>query len=692
MKWIPFAMVRIAAVFIAGVLFCIYKPDIFSEHLATILLLVFLTIYFLARFLLNRSPIIKIACGVVGLTGIFLGGYLNVLLRDESKREDHLNNSRKSITAYQVKLISPAEEKEKSFKRVGSIQAIRTDNGWRSASGKVNLYWPKQEAIINLDYGDILLIKGFPRELESAYNPYEFDFKEFLRFKNTYHQQFVKGGEWRLIQKSDDKGFLFYAHSARNWSVAAVKKYISAPRERAIVTALVLGVTDGLDTDLLNAYSAAGAMHVLAVSGLHVSIIYGILLFFFKPLGKSQSAQWTVAILSLILLWGYAFITGLSPSVLRAVMMFTFVAIAKPVGRSTNIYNTLAASAFCLLLFDPYLIMSVGFQLSYLAVLGIVYMQGPLYNLWEAKSAFLDWAWQLTCVSIVAQIATFALGFLYFHQFPVYFLLANLFVIPGSFVVLVGGILLMIISPFPAIAVWLGIALEWFVKILNEGIFLVEQLPYSLISDVYISAFQCYILFAVVLAGLVLIQFKKIESFLLMFACVVMFSYSSWQHFDNDIKKSTWTVYRIQGHTAMEWTRDGHCFFVADTAFLNDRKKIKFHLQSNRLMNGVREISQNHQFPYLSKGIQLYECDKKIFLWIADPKFKLPEKLTIDYLILSNNSVKSLSAIVDHIQFGQLIFDASNSYRYCEKMEKEADKLGKSYYSVLKKGAFVLDL
>src|SRR6185369_7936506 len=124
------------------------------------------------------------------------------------------------------------------------------------------------------------------------------------------------------------------------------------------------------------------------------------------------------------LLWGYAFLTGLSPSVLRAVTMFSFVAIAKPVGRRTNFYNTLAASAFCLLLYDPYLIMSVGFQLSYLAVLGIVYLQRPIYNLWEAKSWFADWAWQLSCVSIAAQIATFALGFLYFHQFPVYFLVA----------------------------------------------------------------------------------------------------------------------------------------------------------------------------------------------------------------------------------------------------------------------------
>ncbi len=692
MQWIPFAMVRIAAVFCGGVLLCIYKPALFSSELATTLLLVFLTIYFLVRIVLDKSPEIKLASGVIGLSTILFGGYLNVKLKNESERADHLIQIKEKILAYQVKLITPAEEKEKSFKRVGSVLSVRTEIGWVPSFGKVNLYWPKQELVTHLDYGDIVLIKGQPRELESAFNPHEFNFKEFLRFKNTYHQQFVKGGDWWLVSRSKDKGFLFYAHRARGWSVAVIKKFISSPREQAIVTALVLGVTDGLDTDLLNAYAASGAMHVLAVSGLHVSIIYGILLFFFKPLGKSNTAQWAVAVLSLLLLWGYSFVTGLSPSVLRAVTMFSFVAVAKPVGRSTNIYNTLAASAFCLLLYDPYLIMSVGFQLSYLAVLGIVYMQRPIFNLWEARSAFMNWAWQLSCVSIAAQISTFAIGFYYFHQFPVYFLVANLFIIPGSFVVLVGGILLLIVSPLSFFASWLGTGLEWFVKILNEGIFTVEKIPFSLISDVYISATQCYLLFVVVLIGLLLIQFRKFSLIVMIFIAIVLFSLISWQHLFIDISKSNWIVYRIQGHSAMEWSENGHSFFIADSAFLNDKKNIKFHLQSNRLANGINEVYSNDSLPHVSNGCQLYQHSGKKFLWIANQKFKLPAKLAVDYLIISNNSVGSISKLKGHVQFKKLILDGSNSYRYCERLEKEALSLPVICYSVLKNGAFVTGL
>ncbi|CAN5357544.1 ComEC/Rec2 family competence protein [soil metagenome] len=685
-------MVRITAVFSAGVILCIYRPELFSVQLVTVVLLVFLTIYFIIWLVLNRSSSIKLATGVVGLIAVFWAGYLTVLLRNEERNEDHILYIKQEIVAYKIKLITPGEEKQKSFKRLGTVLGVKTKTGWQQASGKVNLYWPKSEPVMDFDYGDILLIKGSPRELESAYNPYEFDFKAYLKFKNVFHQHFVRGGEWKRIEKSRDNGFLFYAHRARNWSVSAIKNNISSSREQGLMSALVLGVVDGLDTDLLNAYAASGAMHVLAVSGLHVSIIYGILLFFFKPLGKSVSAQWLIAILSLVLLWGYAFITGLSPSVLRAVTMFSFVAIAKPVGRSTNFYNTLAASAFCLLLYDPYLIMSVGFQLSYLAVLGIVYLQRPIYNLWEAKSWFMNWAWQLSCVSIAAQIATFALGFLYFHQFPVYFLVANLFIIPGSFVVLVGGILLLLISPLTFIASWLGMGLEWFVRILNEGIFLVEKLPYCLISDVYISTTQCYLLFGLLIVALLLVQFRKFQLILMMTGIVILFSHLSWVHLNTEIKKSRWTVYRIQGHSAMEWSDNGSSRFAGDSSLLKDNRNIRFHLFSNRLVNGVRNIESAENFASTRAGLQILNYKGKRFLWIKSSAFKVPERLHVDYTIVSNNSLKSLKSFSGHVFFKQLIIDGSNSSWNAERLEMEGKELGMAVYSVLRKGAFVVEL
>lgn len=687
MRWIPFAMVRIAVIFMAGILLGIYQSKLINETAAAILFVAGTIIYAVVRFSVHN---VRLWSGVIGLSVVFVAGYWNALLRNESTRPDHLLNVREPILAYQVNLITSAEEKEKSWKRVASVQSIKTSLGWKSASGRINLYWPKSEAVSSLDFGDVLLITGAPQVVDGPFNPHEFDFKRFLAFRNIYHQQFVKKDEWMRIQESTDRGFLFYAQRARNWSVNTIKKFIASPREQGIVIALVLGVTDGLDNELLTAYATSGTMHVLAVSGLHVSILYGILLLLFKPFGKSVTALWVSALVSLLLLWGYAFITGLSASVLRAVAMFTFVVISKPIGRNTNIYNTLAASAFCLLLYDPFLIMSVGFQLSYLAVLGIVYLQRPIYNLWEVKSWFGDWAWQLCCVSIAAQISTLAISLLYFHQFPVYFLLANLFVIPASFVVLIGGIVLLIIPMLPTIAGWLGIFLEWFVKVMNAGIFLIEKFPLSLIDGLYITPFQAWLMAIFTLAVIILVQFRKFLALLVMGICTCLFSFASWRHLLNEVQKPNFYVYKVSGKSVFEWTSDATAFIFADSALVHDPKTFKFHIAPNHLSLGIRNTVLLS--PVQVGGISLSRVKGRTFVWITRRDFRMPEKLTCDYLVIGGDAVPSLKAISKHIEFREVIFDSSNSYRYCERLRREALKLNIDAHAVLREGVFVKNL
>ncbi len=691
MRWMPFVMVRIAAFFTAGVVVCIYQPNLISTPLLIILFIGSSLFYFLVAFFLHSVRALKLISGFVGLSSMAIAGYLNVLLRDESRLPDHLLNQDGVISAYRVKLLTPAEEKAKSLRRTGSVESILTPKGWKTVSGRVNLYWPKDEPVLSFDYGDVLLIKGHPVVSEAPYNPYEFDFRKHLGYKNIYHQQYVRHGEWQLIDRSTDQGFLFYAHRARRASVSIFRKLIHAPQEQGILMALVLGVTDGLDTEILSAYSASGAMHVLAVSGLHVSIIYGILIFFFRPFRKHPAGEWTIAIVSLLLLWGYAFVTGLSPSVLRAVTMFSFVAISKPLGRNTNIYNTLAASALCLLLYDPFLLMSVGFQLSYLAVLGIVYLQRPIQNLWAAPNAFLHWAWQISSVSIAAQIATLALGIYYFHQFPLYFLVSNLFVIPASCVVLVGGILLLLISPFALLGSWLATALEWFAWLMNEGIFLTERLPWSVIDRLSISTIQCYVLFLLILGSVLLVQFRKFNYLVFMFVCVLMFSLVSWLRFHDNIKPR-WIVYRIQGHRGMEWGVEGKSYLAADSSLLQDYQKIKFHIQPNQIARHFVTGSSMSIPGTSSHGLHYYRVHKKTFMWIRSGDFQLPEQLKVDYLVVSNDALSSLQEVSDHIDFKNLILDGSNSFKYCMRLERQAAKAQKSCYSVLRQGAFLVQL
>ncbi|MEK6780577.1 MAG: ComEC/Rec2 family competence protein [Bacteroidota bacterium] len=686
-------MVRIAAFFIGGVLWGIYLPDIISINFAVWLFLFFLFGFVVGYFFLRKSTARSIVVGLVGLCAVFVGGYIQLLRHMETRRPNHLIHITSTIETYRAKVSSQPEEKVKSWKVVVLVDAVRDKNGWQPATGNVLMYISKKSEEIDLKYGDQIFIEGAPMVLGPPGNPYEFDFKRFLSFRNIYHQQFVRSEQIKFIAPAERKGFLYYSQQARVWASAKMKQFIIGEREQAIALALVLGVTDGLDNDLQNAYSASGAMHVLAVSGLHVGIIYWMILLLLKPIRSFSRSAWPIAIISLLCLWTYAFVTGLSPSVLRAVTMFSFMAVAKPFSRSTNIYNTLAASAFILLLYNPYLIMSVGFQLSYLAVIGIVYLQRPLYNLWEAPNRLLDWGWSISCVSIAAQIATFALGLLYFHQFPVYFLFSNLFVIPGSFVVLVLGILLLAISALSPIAFVVGWWLDWTIKILNAGVFWVEDLPYSLINGVYLTTFQCWLLMGVIISFILLFEFRRFHYIITGLILTLVYSGIQWQHHDLEVNRRQLIVYRVNGHGAMEWIDHGKSYFFSDSSLVNDWERIRFHIRPNRIASGVGNIHINDtKFMESANGLRYFKFrDKKVF-WVDQKNSKLPNKVITDYLIIGNNAVSSLDKIQGKIEFGQLILDSSNSIAYSNRILREAKSREISIHAVLNQGAFTITL
>ncbi len=680
-------MVRVAAFFTAGVLAAIYFPDLLTLANAILLSIILVCVYFLGRFFLKDRALSFIS-GLIGLVAVFFFGYSHLLLKTDSRQADHLLTEKERIEAYAAIVRSSPESKAKSWKVEVEVTAIQTSK-WKPIGGRVLLYVSKKGGDVAWQYGDQVIIQGSPQPLIAPANPDEFDFKRFLSFKNIYHQQFILPNQVKWIAQAERKGFIHYSHRARAWATQKLNQYVSGEQERAIANALVLGVTDAIDTDLVNAYSASGAMHVLSVSGLHVGIIYAILLFLLKPLNKYSWSRWVVAIISLICLWGFAFVTGLSPSVLRAVVMFSFVAVARPFGKRTNIYNTLAASAFVLLLYNPYLIMSVGFQLSYLAVLGIVYLQRPIYNLWEIENRMGDWVWQITCVSIAAQLATFSLGLLYFHQFPVYFLVSNLFVIPLSTGVLVAGVLLLAISFISPLAILIGKLLTWLIYFLNWTVFTTEKLPISLISDIHITTLQCWLLMGVLISFILLFEFRSMKWMFAACLFTVLFSGFQWMHFQESVNKSQFVVYSISGHRAYEFIEKGQSYFFADSSLANNEERIRFHIRPNRLQNGVALVNQKNPSIRNIDGIDVFHWQGKSFV-AAQKDIQLPTNLIVDYLIVSQNSFPLFNKSSKNFQIGQLIIDGSNSRSYTNKLTKFAQAENIPVHAVLEKGAFIL--
>ncbi len=681
-------MVRIAAVFVAGILSGIYSPDFLPAGTTTTFLALLTVVYMLVRVTLNKKEALRFATGLVGLLFVFWSGYLAVHLRDESRKDQALVRVPERVTAYRVKLLGAASKRPTRWRREGVVEAIKTPQGWKETHGHVLLYWPLEAQADTLNHGDQLIVIGSPELIAGPKNPHEFDYREFLARQQIHHQHLLRDGQWRLMSPSAEHGPMYYAACARRWTTRVINELVPGERERAIVNAFVIGVTDGIDDDLRQAYAAGGAMHALAVSGMHVSILYGVLLLILKPLERRQGGPWTIAIICLVMLWMFAFVTGLPPSVLRAVAMFSFVALAKPLGRTTSILNTLAASAFFLLVYDPYLILAAGFQLSYLAVLGIVTLYRPIYNLLEFRWAVADWLWQITCVSIAAQLATLPVTLYYFHQFPIYFLLANVFVIPASTVILLGGILLLVVSPIPWLASLLGKALALSVWLLNEGLFLIKQLPSNLIYPVPMSLVQACCVACIIVFVYSLFRSRRFSWMWALIACAAVYALDD---LASRSSKREFVVYAIPRHSVMEWSEKGQAFVAMDSALEATPSISRFHIEPNRVFRRTSRLTNSSENLV---AVEFFQFGGSRFLWIGrSPKHNMPPaQLATDFLIVGNNAIRSLETLRRSVIFNHVILDSSNSRFYEEKIIDEATKLGFDVYSVSRSGAFVFTL
>ncbi|MEM9417336.1 MAG: ComEC/Rec2 family competence protein, partial [Bacteroidota bacterium] len=463
--WSRFPFARITLALTGGILVA-YSCEGWG-CLVGIILAGLLFIYVLAIILV--SPAQYHACsaliGLLGLGGVFLMGYLRFEASEVRRAPDHLMQLNASVVAYEAIVLEDASEKLNRCSVVVAVRRVRVQDTWKQVQGKVRLSFP-QDTAPQARYGDVLLVRGAPSVVPSASNPHEFDYAAFLGLSQVYHQHFLAKNEMAVIGHHAPNLIQAWSFKVLRYCQSLFSQHIHGPAARAVVQALVLGQKDALTPAVRSAYAGTGTMHVLAVSGLHVGILYWLVSLLLGLLRPLPYMRWLSPVLSVGVLWFYAFVTGLSPSVLRATLMFTLVLLAPVLARQSNIYNTLAASAFLLLFWNPRWLFSVSFQLSYLAVLGIVYLQPKIYGSFSIHHPFLNRLWLWASISIAAQITTFPISVYYFHQFPTYFIVANWVVVPAALLILCFGLLVLGTGFWPGLS---GLV-AWILEKVVEGV------------------------------------------------------------------------------------------------------------------------------------------------------------------------------------------------------------------------------
>ena len=683
--WNRFPVARLLLPFLIGIAWAINtSPDqpwaVYGVILGILLLIPLLFSPRNAR--IRWQPVI----GLLATLTLFFAGLAQVHFKTHPHHAAHYSHVLDSTQYWLATLTHPPVERKKSYRLELELSAAHQGDTSLAVFGKVYAYLPKDSTVQSLSYGTRLVVEQRLRPIDPPANPHEFNYKKYLTFKNIYHQGYFPAGSWQIIDQAGGNPILAKVFQMRAYLLGVIQHNLSDSTSMAVASALLVGHKDWLDKETLTAYASTGAMHVLAVSGLHVGIIYLVLqrLFNFLLL-RFRRGQWVSAGLQLAGIWLFALITGLSPSVIRAATMFTFVIIGTNLKRPVHIYNSIAASAFLLLAFNPYLLTEIGFLLSYAAVLGIVYFQPKFYRLIYLPNKALDWVWQITCVSLAAQLGTFVIGILFFHQFPTYFLFSNLIVIPAAIGILHVGLVLFLISPIPILAQGVGWVLNEGIAWLNYLIHWLESWPNALIQPLTLSLPQGVLLYLLILGVSAWLVHRYRWGVSVAMVAVVLFMTSFTLDRSAEAQSCGLTVYAVRGHTAINLHRGHEAWLVADSALLHDADKMLFHIRHHGWYAGWRKW---HQLDKALLPVSGMQC-QTIAWWQAPPQHMPTD--SIHTLILSKNrqiTPEHLTAL-PHLQ--QLVLDGSHSRGSTRFWKSVATENGWAVHAVQEDGAFVVE-
>lgn len=607
-------------------------------------------------------------------------------------RDNFIGSSYSEGTLVAATITTPLEPKPKSFRAEASISQWDTAaNHWKPLAGSIILYFEKDSLPDGLGMGSRVAFKKALQPIRNSGNPGAFNYQKYAAAKGWFFQVFLKNNEYVVDKEKISPGLRAWPLAARDHLLATLRKYIPDPITLGVAEALLTGYRNNMDKELSWQYAGTGVAHIIAISGLHLGMIQAGLLFLLTPLAKIRHGKNIRALLVIVLLWVFTFITGAGPSVLRSALMFTILLFGEVIGRKGNSYNSLSASAFMLLLVNPNVLFDVGFQLSYSAVLSIFMFSAPIGRWIQTGNKWIDKTWQLFAVTLAAQILTLPFVVYYFNQFPVYFLLANLVAIPLSWVALnLSLILTLFLFWLPPVATLLGKGIHISIEVMNRCIAWIHHLPMSRIENIYLPLPQAIILMAIIalLSAWLLLRHKgSAVAALAGLLIFIIYREVVWQQRNNQRKM---IIYNIAGHTAIDLIAGHRVTFWGDSECLTDPNLFRMHIQPARILFQARDTAI---LPRDTSGFQLLKAGHKTLVVLdKEPDTRRSAVTDADILLLANNIRAKPAWILEKIKCSTIIAGPQLPFYRIPQWQFAADSLHLRLHPVAEKGAFVLDL
>lgn len=634
---------------------------------------------------------------------LFFSGVALTHFRDLSADENHFRHYSVNGETFALASIEDGPKTSAKTNKITLIirKIIPPHDHEKKVKGKILAYLSKEIATDKLIPGRVLLIRFHPEEIMGPRNPGEFNYKRYLSFHGVYHQQYFTKNDLVFINLPNTQKLKSIAWELRRKVLNILKGITDNHEDFGVLAALVTGHEEDLTSETLRAYSATGALHVLSVSGMHVGIIFLLLNLLLKHLEKIKNGKLLRLFLSIFILWFYALFTGLSPSVLRACTMFTFLQSGKFYQKTPNSLNTLLSSGLVLLLINPFLATEVGFQLSFCAVGGIIIFYKKIHGMLSPSNWILKQAWSITAVSLAAQLTTFPMGLLYFHQFPNYFLLSNLIIIPLTTIILYAGMLYIMVSPLPWLKIIIGSMSEFLLATLRKIVTAFETLPFAQISGVDFSIFETLIIYAIItFFSFFLVQKKSVNLFVTLTGLFLFSGLETYKMIQQK-KASLIAIYSTGKYNSIGFIHQQKIIFLSDPDFLNNENAQRFHCSNHWAQLG---INKKNYFDLSKSGIIDAEAkfikSENIVLFngktiLINPEFhSASSNPKIDLVILTNKFIPPVSLKKMARDLGNCVFiiGANIPKNTAKNWKKIFEEAGVKQHSIQNDGFYGMEI
>lgn len=619
-----------------------------------------------------KKPIQNILFGLLTYTCFILLGCITIHIHTEYKLENHYSKNilTEEPSLIKVKLFKKLKPSKYHQRYLGNI--ITLDQIKTNGSLLVNI-----DSTIQVDIDSCIISYTRFSAFTEPKNPHQFNFRKYMAKQNISHQLFISNKNSKT-QKGNLTVYGF-TNNIRKRINKHLQTHIKNPENLSIINALLLGQRQNINKDIYQDFVQAGAIHILAISGLHIGIIMLLLNWILKPLKRFRKIGKAIPFIIIILLWSYAFIAGLSASIVRAVTMFSLLTIAIHFNRITNTYNTLCISAFILLLFNPYYLFDVGFQLSYIAVFAIISIKPLFDKLWKPKNYLLKKAYDIFSVSLAAQIGILPLSLFYFHQFPGLFMVSNLVIIPLLGFLLIFGFIIIITAYFNVFSELIPLY-EYCIELLQAFVSYIAQKEQFLLEQISFNSLNLLSTYILIIACITLWHHFSAKRLIITLSSLILFQsallFNKYKHQNKHQNKQELIVFNQYKNTLIGIRNQQQLHYASQTE--NTRNNINNYIIGEFITNTRKDSLQN-----------IYQINKKNILLI-DENSIYNTSYKPDVIILSQSPKINLNRLISTLQPSLIIADNNNYRSYINRWKATCEKQKIPFHSTNEKGWVVI--